>query len=67
MDKKGRGELESAITTIFGVVVIIILLTSGFINQVFSAFEGFGAVGGILSILFILMIILAIWEAIRRK
>ncbi len=67
MNKKGGGEVESAITLIFGVVIIFILLTSGFVSEVFSAFGGFGALGGLLAILFIFMIIAAIWEAVRRR
>lgn len=66
-DKSGRGKIESIITAIFGTIIIIILLTSGFISQIFSAFSGFGSFGGILAILFILMIVLTIWEAFRKK
>jgi hypothetical protein len=67
MNKKGRGELESIVTTIFGIIIIGILFASGFVTDIFQAFNGFGIVGGILSILFILMICLAIWEALKRK
>ena len=67
MNKLGRGELESAITTIFGIIIIVILFTSGFVSEIFSAFAGFGAYGGILSILFIFMVIGIIWEALKGK
>ena len=67
MNKKGRSEIEKAISTIFGIIIIFILISSGFISQVFQAFSGLEASGGILSILFILMIVAVIWEAFRRK
>ena len=67
MNKKGRGEVESAITLIFGIIITVIILSSGIVSDVFRAFSGFGALSGILAILFLLMIFFSIWEALKRK
>lgn len=65
--KKGRGEIESAVTLIFGIMIILIFLFSGIVSDISRAFEGFGALGALLSFLFILMIVVAIWEAFNKK
>jgi len=71
MDKKGRNEIEKAITLIFGCVIfivfVIILFSSGIVSDIFKAFSIFGSLGILLSILFILMIVFAIWEALTKK
>lgn len=67
MNKQGRSEIEKVVSTIFGIVIILVLISSGFISQTFQAFNGFEAFGGILAVLFILMIIVAILEAFKRK
>lgn len=66
-NKKGRGEIEKGVSFIFGIVIIIILISSGFIQQIFQAFSGFNAFGGILAIIFVLMVFVAIWEAFKRR
>ena len=67
MNKIGKGEIEQVVSAIFGIIIILILISSGFISQVFQAFNGLEAFGGVLSILFILMVIAVIWEAFKRK
>jgi len=70
MNKKGRNEVEGAITLLFGIVIffifISIFLSSGIITSLFNAFSVFGALGGLLAFLFIVMVIISVWEAINK-
>ena len=75
MNKKGNSKFEKIIAMIFGIVVIILVLTSGLVAITIQAFSNaFGTLGtlgalfgGLLGLLFIGMIVLSIWEAFNRR
>ena len=67
MNKKGNSDFEKIVAGFFGVIVILIILTSGIVKDIFGAFSVLGTLGGLLGFLFIIMIVLSIWEAFNRK
>ena len=72
MDKKGRSDIEKAISAFLGVVVMIVLIGTLASSGVFSVIinsltSAMGIIGALLGILIILAIVKAIIEAFDKR
>jgi len=72
MNKKGRGEVEKAISAFFGIVVLFILfgtlISSGIFGEIFASLSStLGILGFLVGLIIILAIVKAIWEAFENN